>query len=354
MIPWIALIPVFEPEARLLELIEDLKKNNFAAIVVVDDGSGEAYAEVFRKAGEAACVLTHKENRGKGSALKTGLAYIKGQFFGEYVVVTLDADGQHRAADARRVCEEAQNHPEALVLGSREIKKSAPLRSRFGNAITRGVYRLSTGVSVYDTQTGLRAFSDRRLQELLEVPGERYEYEMNVLLTCARMGTPIREMQIATIYLNDNVGSHFNPVKDSARVYREIAKFSASSLLSFFLDYTLYSALLFLTGGFGSAVSIAVSNITARLVSASVNYTLNRRLVFKNQGNPVKSALRYAGLAAVILFGNTLLLSLLADGLHMNRYAAKLITEVAFFVTSWLAQKFFVFEKSERIREIQG
>lgn len=351
MVSWIALIPAYEPDDRLLNLIRVLCESGFAMIVVVDDGSGEQYAGLFRQAAELTSLVTHTENRGKGRALKTGMTYIKEHCSGEYIVVTLDSDGQHTAADACKVCEAAQQHENALILGSRGLKENTPARSRLGNAVVRQAYSLSTGVCVHDTQTGLRAFSGRLLPVLLAISGERYEYEMNVLLECTRKNIPIIEIEIATIYINNNSGSHFNTIKDSFRVSCEILKFSASSLASFLLDYAMYSLLLALTGALGFPLSLEVSNITARIISASFNYTVNRRLVFKNHGSVTKSALRYVGLAAVILVGNTLMLSLLVETLHLNQYAAKLLTELTFFVLSWLAQKFFVFGKSKVLHE---
>ena len=89
--------------------------------------------------------------------------------------------------------------------------------------------------------------------------------------------------------------------------------------------------------------SIVVSNIAARVVSASVNYTMNRRLVFKSQSHVVQSAMQYALLAGLILLGNTVVLSLLIHSLGMNRYLAKLLTEILFFCTSWLVQRKIIF-----------
>ena len=172
-----------------------------------------------------------------GPPLKTGLAYIEKHCGPNSVIVTVDADGQHRANDAMKLCEVARKHPDTLVLGSRKFRGRIPLRSRFGNTVTRLVYRISTGLKVYDTQTGLRAFHKQLLPQMLEIPGARYEYEINVLLEMAKTGVPIMEEEIKTgvpimeeeietIYLDrDNSSSHFDTVRDSFRVYREILRF---------------------------------------------------------------------------------------------------------------------------------
>jgi len=334
----VALIPAYEPDELLLDLLRDLYAAGTKA-VVVDDGSGAGYAEIFRQAGELATVLSYETNQGKGHALKYGLNYINEHIQGRYVVVTLDADGQHRVADAERVCDAAQRRPGALVLGSRRQGEGSPLRSRLGNFITRKVYSLSTGRTIYDTQTGLRAFDAQLLPFLLQVPGERYEYEMNVLLAAVREGINIEEVAISTIYLEDNRRSHFSAVRDSWRVYKEILKFSAVSLISCCVDYLAYTLLLLIGGG-----QLAFANVAARFISASLNFTLNRKYIFKSEGRLWQSALQYFVLASFILLSNTVVLSMLVS-CGVNEYFAKLLTEIMFFSMSWLVQRFIIFRK---------
>lgn len=351
----IAVIPAYEPDDKLLSLLAKIRKCGFEAIVV-DDGSGPAYREIFEKAKMSAVVLTHTENRGKGRALKTAFSCIMEHFSEEpeqeegsdltrKVVVTLDADGQHTLTDALNVCEAARSHPGTLVLGSRRMVQAAPLRSRLGNGITRKVYRLFTGNAVYDTQTGLRAFTLGLLPEFLTIEGERYEYEMNVLLYCSQKQIPILEKPIETIYVDNNAGSHFHPLSDSVKVYAQILKFALSSLAGFAVDYLVYALMLMATGSMEAAVGVTLANVVARILSAAVNFTLNRRLVFQNKGAVWKAAAQYAALAVAILAGNTLVLNALVAGVGLHPLVAKLVTEIAFFTESWLVQKYIIFRK---------
>ncbi len=349
----IALIPAYEPTELLLELLEETKRAGFH-LIVINDGSSPGKSRLFQKAAEYGTVLEHPQNLGKGRAIKTGLAHIQAHYPQDSsIVVTMDADGQHKVSDAERICRAAQENPEALVMGSRRLEKNVPLRSQFGNTVTRFVYHITTGQKVRDTQTGLRAFHARMIPLLLSIPGERYEYEMNVLLTCSRSKIPILEEEINTIYFNGNAASHFNTVKDSCRIYKEILKFSAASLTSFFVDYGLYSLLTQVTAGMESVQSLLVSNIGARLVSASVNYLMNRKLVFPGRAHIVRSAVQYAALAGFILAGNTFVLHLLADWLGINRYAAKLATELLFFFVSWMIQRKFIFRREKEAMECE-
>ena len=359
---YIALIPAFEPDAILLSLTAELKEKGFD-IVIVDDGSGEAYAKLFEEASKDATVLTHSLNRGKGAALKTGMDYInrymaysESQLTAggsvsvtgrDAVIVTIDADGQHLPDDALRIARISEQRRGALALGSRGLRENVPARSRFGNTVTRHVYSMATGVQLHDTQTGLRAFRRGMIPRLLDIKGERYEYEINMLMELAAEGVPIIEEEIRTVYRDGNRSSHFDTVRDSVRVYREILKFSASSLASFAIDYALYAALLAVTAAAGIAHGLVISNVTARIVSASFNYTMNRRMVFKSRTGFARSAAQYAALAVFILAGNTLVLSMLAGTFGINSLVAKVITEIIFFAISWTVQKYVIFFSDE-------
>jgi putative flippase GtrA len=174
---------------------------------------------------------------------------------------------------------------------------------------------------------------------MLGLDGDRYEYEMNMLLEAARENIGFYEVPIETIYLDENKSSHFNPIKDSLRIYKDILKFSFSSLLSFIVDYLLYSVLFAFSG------RIMLSNITARVFSSIFNFMLNKKVVFKNKENIYKTAVKYFLLAAGILAVNTLLLKIIVKYFIKNEYAAKIIVEVVLFFFSWAAQRSFVFKK---------
>ncbi len=192
---FIALIPTYRPSAQFLELLKNLSDLGFK-IVIVNDGSGLDYEKFFFDCSRYAEVLHHEKNQGKGSALKTGLRYIYKTYRADCVVATVDAGGEYQASDALSVAKVAEGSPHSLVLGSRKLGKTSPLRSRFGNSITRLVFRLSTGRKVYDTKTGLRAFDVHMIPKMIIIEGERYEYEMNVLLRLAKEKVPIIEQEL--------------------------------------------------------------------------------------------------------------------------------------------------------------
>jgi|GEM_PF-320386 len=228
-----ALIPAYKPNENLIYFVQSLEKRGIE-VVVVDDGSGEEYLPLFSQLvkNSNAKIIRFYINQGKGAALKEGLSHLN-KIEGDFAVITLDADGQHSLQDAIYLLEKAATSEDVLILGSREQSKDSPLRSRIGNYITKKVFYFSTGVDIEDTQTGMRAFKKSLIPKLLEIKGERYEYEMNMLLEFAKEGIKMKEYPIETIYINDNEESHFDTVKDSIRIYSQIIKFCTSSLLSF-------------------------------------------------------------------------------------------------------------------------
>ena len=346
----VALIPAYKPPDALVDVARALAEKEFR-LIVIDDGNGEEFVPIFDKVEQYATVLHHEVNRGKGRAIKTGLDYLANQdATNDMVIVTVDADGQHLPEDVLKVTQAAIDHKATLITGRRDGGSHVPIRSRIGNAITRFVYRCVTGCRVTDTQTGLRAFDSSLLSFMRRISGERYEYEMNVLLECSVNSIPIVEVPIETVYFDENASSHFCWLKDSVRIYWEVVRFALSSFAGFLVDYGLFCLLIMLTHRLGAVSSIIIANVGARIVSASVNFFLNKKYVFGNRDGILKTAIGYFSLAVGILIGNTFVLRLLVQGCRVNKFLAKLITEAAFFLVSWLIQHFFVFRKTSDSR----
>ena len=228
------LIPAYQPDSVLISLVQALHRENFR-LIVTDDGSGPAYADIFSALLPYAEVLTCPENRGKGHALKCALRHLAADPQGCRAFITADADGQHTVADILRV-------REALLSGSRFVLttrtlhgKSVPLRSRVGNDLSRFFFSLAAGCFLEDNQSGLRGFSTDCLPWLTEIGGEKYDYEMNVLLYAARQELPITQLPIETVYLDGNQSSHFDPLRDTLRIYRRMLDTARGSVLAWLL-----------------------------------------------------------------------------------------------------------------------
>lgn len=221
-----ALIPAYQPTGVLLEVVDSVLQAGFARVLVVNDGSKTECAPLFEavRSRPGVTLLEHAVNRGKGAALRTGLEHLHRTAPSDEVgVVTLDADGQHRAQDAWRVAEELERHPDALVLGVRSFtRKGVPWPRRIGNIFTRVVFAVLVGRVIRDTQTGLRGHPMGWIPELLTIDYDGYEYELEVLLYCRKR--PLRQVTIETVYIGENESSHFNLVRDSARIYGTLVR----------------------------------------------------------------------------------------------------------------------------------
>ena len=336
------LIPAYQPDARLPRLILELHRADPSTkIVVVDDGSGQKFSDIFEASATAgAHVISYEHNRGKGYALREGFTWIR-DVAGDSpeCVVTADADGQHTLNDIFRVGRRCTDTGKS-VLGVREFVGHVPARSRIGNTATSALFWLATGWKLKDTQTGLRAFPVALLPALLEVQGDRYEYELRVLLHLAKFRHPVSQIPIETIYEAGNPTSHFRPLQDSARIWAPLLKFAASSGVATVIDYVLVLALNALTGALFFPV------VAARLVSASVNFAMNRR-VFEATGVPLRrSALRYAALAVAVVAGSYTMLAVLT-GIGMPLWIAKIIADTTMYLVSYSAQSRYVFAPAQ-------
>ena len=267
-------IPAYQPDEKLTDVVDTLIAKTKFPIVVVDDGSREDCQPLFSALAEReqVTVLHHEVNRGKGAAMKTAFQYIYDHCPEAEGVITVDADGQHLPDDVLRVAETFHAHRDALVTGSRRFTGKVPFKSRAGNAITRFVFAISTGVKVYDTQTGLRAFSRENIPRMLSLKGDRYEYEISQLLYCCREMIPVVEVPIETVYIEDNASSHFRALRDGWRIYKMILMFVSSSLLSFLLEYILFLLLTWLTRNWALTSSMFFSTAISRVLSSIFNY----------------------------------------------------------------------------------
>ncbi|MGN0801453.1 MAG: GtrA family protein [Candidatus Faecivicinus sp.] len=342
------IVPAYKPTEDMIPMLERFSRETDFVPVVVNDGSGEAFEKVFACVPEGTVLLRHEVNRGKGAALKTAMSYILEKLPECDLAVTADADGQHRYEDIVNVARIAGERHGTLVLGSRAFDGDIPLRSRLGNAITRQVFAAASGTPVRDTQTGLRAFDREAMRKFVDIPGERYEYEINMLLYAAQNDIPIIEETIETVYINDNSSSHFNPFRDSLKIYMCIFKYIASSLVGFGVDF--FGLLLFkwITAGLGAERSLLVSVVLARVVSAAVNFAINKTVVFHSKGDWKRELGKYAVLAVCILIVNYYLLRLLTITLHWPLVPAKLLVEVVLFCVNFLVQGRIVYRRKNK------
>ena len=333
------IIPSLNPDNKLVAVVDALLEEGFKDIIIVNDGSDEEHMAPFKEvAAHSECtILTHEVNKGKGRGLKTAFEFCLENRKDIDGVVTVDGDNQHRAKDIKKCSE-------------------TPARSKFGNNMTSGVFKELCRLNISDTQTGLRAIPYKYLETFDKVEGERFEYETNMLLAFKKYNIGFQEESIETVYIEDNSSSHFNPVKDSIKIYKVIfkylfkstgMKYVGSSIASWAIDNIIFNVLEFVLIGLTVSLRIFISTAAARVLSSVFNFSLNRNAVFKSQSGLKQTVVRYyilwfcqlaCSYALVYIATKLLALSIVLSGI------AKIIIDLALFFVSYQIQKRWVFK----------
>ncbi len=348
----VILIPSLNPDNRLTALVDELIQSDFLDIIVVNDGSKEICLPIFELLEEKGCkVYTHAVNLGKGRALKTGMNAFLKLYPDRCGVITADADGQHSIFDIRHMAQALEKMPDALVLGVRDFEnENVPFKSRAGNKITRNLFGYLSGLKLKDTQTGLRGIPTSSMAWMMQMKGERFEYEMNMLIECKRHNMDILEVPIKTIYIDANASSHFNPVLDAIRIYSLLGKFAFSSIGSSLLDISLFALVTKILLPVTFTESIAVGTVVARICSSLFNYTLNKKVVFG--GIHIKGTmLRYYTLATIQMLTSLFLVRGLTPLLGWDAIFVKFPVDFVLFLISFKVQQKWVFRnKSGKVK----
>lgn len=361
------IVPSYEPDERMVHTVEGLLEEGFTDVIVVNDGSSSECEKYFYYVSELPNVtlINHETNKGKGCAIKTGISYVLTSGKKVDGVVTVDADGQHTPKDIKKCVNELNDDKESVILGVREFNnKSVPIRSKFGNGLTSLVFRFC-GIKISDTQTGLRVIPYKHLQLMTEISGDRYEYETQQLLEISKKNIPIKEVAIETIYLDENESSHFNPIKDSIKIYGvifrslfgkhgigfEAFKYTISSFCSFLVDITLFSLISIILDctNMDDALRILAATASARTISSIFNYFMNKKFVFCENESNKASMIKYFIMAVIqaclsyggVYFITNILFSISAGPLETF---IKIVIDSCLFCISFIVQKIWVFK----------
>ena len=350
-------LPSLDPDEKLVAVVDGLLEYGFSDIILVNDGSKPENLHYFYDLAAQhpeIHLLHHEVNKGKGAALKNAFRYFLENRPEGFGIVTVDGDNQHHPEDTR-ACSEHMLKTGRCVLGCRDFTlPHVPSRSRFGNHTTSLVFKLFCGMTISDTQTGLRALPRDALEILVDVYGDRFEYETNMLLAFKTNAIDFDEVKIRTVYIEENKSSHFHAIRDSWRIYKLILahffRYTVSSLLSALIDTGAYALLSWLlqTVVKGFALT-ATAGVGARVISSLCNFFMNKKLVFKTNVDTKKAMLRYYALALPQMAAQVLLtqgayalfnISDSAAGLRTLIYAV--VMTVLYFL-SYMIQQRWVF-----------
>ena len=356
-------IPSYEPDERLISLLNDLNSAGLGPVIIVNDGSGTEYDEIFSRAeklieGSGGKLIAYRPNRGKGRALKTAFEYISQNIPDALGCVTADSDGQHTPGCIASIIKALRENPNSLVLGVRQFDgENVPWKSRMGNTITIKVFSYVSGVRVSDTQTGLRGIPFDFMKDLIDCKGERFEFETQMLLECAGR-LKIHEVPIKTVYdSKENHQTHFDPWKDSIRIYKilgkKFIKYIFASLSSFVIDIILFAIFKKLfQGTVPDVYLIPFATVCARVISATYNYTVNYFLVFRSRAGKATSLVKYAALAFIQMQASAWSVAGLSFLLPMiSPTFIKCVVDTLLFLLSYSIQQRFVFASKKKAAE---
>ena len=351
----VLIIPSLEPDERLVAVAQCVK-DYFSDIIVVNDGSSNDYDGIFARVneilGDKVHYIKHGTNLGKGRALKTAFAYFKSSGLIERYdgVITADGDGQHSPADIIMLDGKlGQNHTRALHIGSRDLSsKIMPLRSKFGNKINAFLFRFLYGVKTPDTQSGLRAISSDLTDWLLSIKGDRFEYEMQMLIETKKTGVEIYSHPIETRYEKEHK-SHFKTITDACKVtkvlFSGMAKFIFAGLVAgifdlgafYFIDYIVIGDRL------SVATALLIATAVARTISSVANFLVNRFITFAGKKVSKASVLRYYALWLVQLGASYGLVLAFTSILGGGEIFVKIVVDFVLSLVSYKVQQAWVF-----------
>ena len=344
---YLILIPAFNPNKKLLQLINDLKEYNFD-ILVINDGSLKNNIFNTLKQKNKCFLLEYSENHGKGYAMKYGIKYYLKNLYDKYLgIITVDSDYQHIPNDILEIVNNMESNK--IVLGSRDFNlENVPLLNGIGNKITSIIFKLLYGYKVSDTQTGLRGIPNMYLDDCLNIKGDRFEYEMEQLIYFVNKKINIKEVNIETIYYS-NSDSKFNKIIDSLKIYevmlKESFKFLITSLISAVLDLVLFILFLNVFYSMGD-LSIIFATFIARICSEFVNFNLTKLFVFNSKEKFKDIIWKYYILSFIKMVMSALMVVLISKFIVRSETLIKIIVDSLIYFLSYRIQKKYIFKTS--------
>lgn len=211
----VVLIPTYNNAGTIAKVIADVKEYS-ADIIVVNDGSTDDTKNILASI-ENIKVIDYPNNKGKGYALKLGLQ--KAYEWGYRYAITIDSDGQHYADDIPTFLDKIEEKPDSLLIGARNLAAdNMPSRNTFANKFSNFWYKVETGKTLSDTQSGYRLYPLEKLQNIHFIT-RRYEFEVEIIVRAAWRGVNVENIPIKVYYppVEERV-SHFRPLQDFTRI----------------------------------------------------------------------------------------------------------------------------------------
>lgn len=211
----LVLIPTYNNNGTIAKVIKDVQV--YASnVLVVNDGSTDNTEEIINGI-DGISIISYKKNKGKGYALKTGLK--RARQMGFRYAITIDSDGQHYPSDIPAFIEQIEQTPDSLIIGARNLNaENMPGKNSFANKFSNFWFKVETGITLTDTQSGFRLYPLAKL-ERMKFMTPRYEFEIEVIVKAAWRGVNVMNIPINVFYPSKEERiSHFRPMQDFTRI----------------------------------------------------------------------------------------------------------------------------------------
>lgn len=338
------IIPIYFENRNTTALCAKLCELGAENIVIVNDGCSPN-SEYLNELTSIGCHIVNLNgaDNGKGASIKAGLKFAHDRLYNIKGFITADADGQHKAEDIMKISRALELRPDSLILGRRNLKKSkAPLSVKFGHKLSSLYFKIITGVSCKGAQTGLRGIPLSLYQTALDTNGDRFDYEMNFLTRCADMKVPFYNVNITAVY-PDEQKSNYRLFKDTYLIYKTPLRFATASISCTLVDLILFTVFAYLLPS-SFVWNVAFATLLARIVSGGLNFVINRRVIFKNDGNTKKQAARFIILFFCIMCSSTVIVSLLSF-IPIPVTLTKAIVDLLLWTINYTVQRQWVFKE---------
>lgn len=330
-------MPTLDPPETLPDMVREIAAQWAGPIVIVDDGSNNRTVFDQLKANPRVVILHHKENLGRGEALKTAFRYLLCETTVTGVLI-VDGDGGHLVRDVFRVHREAKARPETLILGTEFASKGAPFANAPGNRLTTWVQGMLTELGFKGAKAGLCCLPKSFAETCLSIPASRYEFEIEMLSLAQKLGVAVIEVPIV-IHIKRGPVEYFRVTRDSTHAYMVFLRFSFVAVAALCVDVALFALFHYFTD------AIFASTYAARFFSGVFNLLCNRSLVFHNrQPKPLmRDTILYVALAICVATASGFGVRSLSEALGWPPVVAKLIVDPCIFLFSFTAQRLLIF-----------
>lgn len=210
------MVPTYNNAGTLKDVISGILTHT-KNLIVVNDGSTDRTSDILRDFESQVTIINHKQNKGKGTALRNAFKEAVKQGY-EYVI-TIDSDGQHFPSDLSVFLDIIEQQPNTLVIGARNMtQENVPGKSSFGNKFSNFWFWVETGIKLNDTQSGYRLYPVKAMKGIKYLTN-RFEFEVEVIVKSAWKGIRVINQPIQVHYEpGDKRISHFRPVPDFTRI----------------------------------------------------------------------------------------------------------------------------------------